>query len=74
MNKKAMESELPDRDARSANDGSPHPFDDWLRRELDSLYSGEDEQPLPPDIADLAEKLGEVLASAHCKKKPPASD
>ena len=48
--------------------GSPHPLDEWLRRELGSLFSSTEDDPLPPDLADLAGKLEQALTVPRPRK------
>lgn len=47
----------------------PHPLDRWLQRELQALYSDPAGEPLPPDIAELAEKLEEKLKGPGVRDK-----
>jgi len=58
---------------------SPHPFDEWLKRELGQLYVAEDKQPLPPEIAELARRLEQTLGGLERDETPaeptgPAGD
>ena len=49
--------------------GAPHPLDRWLRRELESLYPAEPDAPLPPQMAELAERLQSALANGENSEK-----
>jgi len=48
---------------------SPHPLDEWLRRELGSLFTSVQDDPLPPDIAELAGKLEQALTPPGPQKR-----
>lgn len=58
---------------------APHPLDAWLKRELQALYGGPEQQALPPDIAELAACLEERLRQAasgpggEARRAEPAS-
>lgn len=51
------------------DDPSPHPLDEWLKRELETLFSEEEDEPLPPDMEDLAAKLERALAGSPPRKR-----
>lgn len=69
MNETTAEK-TPPHDARTAADSaSSHPFDNWLRRELKARYVEFENQPLPPDLAELAGQLEARLSSAARRHK-----
>lgn len=41
----------------AAESDAPHPLDSWLKRELQALYGESERETLPPDLAELAERL-----------------
>ena len=62
-----MTSKKTDDSNEAAADSAPHPMDEWLRRELGALGTTGDD-PLPPDMADLAGRLEAALAG-HKKQQ-----
>lgn len=48
---------------------SPHPLDEWLRHELNSLFDTVRDGPLPPDMAELADRLESALAAPRSRKQ-----
>jgi hypothetical protein len=74
MNKKTMANHPSYSVADPAGDAPPHPLDEWLRRELEALYADDEDQPLPPGMAELADRLEQALAPSACKKKIPGAD
>lgn len=64
--KKKTDEQCQQSETMGSDDPSPHPLDEWLRRELETLFSDEKDEPLPPDMAELAVKLERALA-----KTPP---
>ncbi len=64
MGNRAIEKDRPDKKPETGGDPKwPHPFDRWLRRELQGLYGAAPGDPLPDEIADLAAKLEERLTT-----------
>lgn len=73
MSGKTAERARPD--VRNPSDAaSPHPFDDWLRRELKARLADPDDQPLPPDLVDLIDKLEERLAATDRRRDTTEPD
>lgn len=61
----------------SAGEAAPrgpgaHPLDTWLRSELRGLCPGSAEEPLPPGIAALADRLEARLGEAKDRPAPRA--
>jgi hypothetical protein len=56
---------------KSAKHRRPHPMDNWLKRELESLYVDMESHPLPSGLAELAAALEEKLKSAKSRNKKP---
>lgn len=59
----------PIRNGAKTGKASMHPLDEWLRRELDSLFVAVRNDPLPPDIAELASQLERALAPPKPRKR-----
>lgn len=73
MNRRFLQAARPSATDDRAGDARPDALDDWLKRELATLYAPDAAEPLPPDMAELAARLEKALASNQCKKKIPRS-
>ena len=62
------------RRAADADDASSHPLDDWLKRELQTHYAELEHETLPPEMAELAEKLERKLKFAYRGNKNPGKE
>ena len=69
MTMKTREKDFPETDTTS--DVSSHPLDNWLKRELQTLYADFADEPLPPEMTELAARLEEKLRSASDREQNP---
>lgn len=76
MGNRAIEKDRQEPPSETGGDPNwPHPFDRWLRRELQGLYRAAPGDPLPDEIANLAAQLEERLTAPEERApEDPAED
>jgi hypothetical protein len=61
-------------EASSVCDGSSHPFDEWLKKELAHQHSTDDAEILPPEMAILARRLEQALGLSNAGENPSGTE